>query len=69
MNVRDYQPDDPTTPADDAREHLDTIARGWRHVLDPIHTTGSGVIQGGIRPATEDEREEPPASSTPRSRP
>ena len=61
MKVRDYIADDePTTPADDARANLDTIARGWRHVLDPIHTTGSGVSQGGIRPATEDEREEPP---------
>lgn len=61
MKVRDYHADDdPTTPADEACANLDTIARGWRHVLDPIHTTGSGVSQGGIRPATEEEREEPP---------
>ena len=70
MKVRDYIADDePTTPADTAREHLDTIARGWRHVLDPIHTTGAGVSQGGIRSATEEEREEPPDArlDTPRT--
>lgn len=52
--------DQPATPAADARASLDTIARGWSHVLDPIRTTGSGVTQGGVRPATEDEVELPP---------
>lgn len=57
------------TPLDDVRGALDTIARGWRHVLDPIQTTGSGVTQGGVRPATEDELELPPDArlDTPRT--
>lgn len=48
-------PADETTPTDDARKSLDTISRGWRHVLDPIQTTGGSTTRGGIRPATEDE--------------
>lgn len=51
--------EEPTTPADDARTSLDTITRGWRHVLDPIETnTTTGSSRGGIRPATEDEADE-----------
>ncbi|MGG5257473.1 hypothetical protein [Phycicoccus avicenniae] len=50
----------PSTPVDEVRKALDTIARGWRHVLDPIRTTGAGVTQTGIRPATEEEHELPP---------
>ncbi|NUO96769.1 MAG: hypothetical protein HOW59_02440 [Nonomuraea sp.] len=47
------------TPADLAREHLTTIRRGWRHVLDPIETTTSSGTRGDTpRPATEDEADE-----------
>ena len=48
------------TPADVAREHLATIRKGWRHVLDPIETTttSSGSRGDTIRPATEDEADE-----------
>jgi hypothetical protein len=61
----------PTTPVEAARKDLDTIIRGWRHVLDPIQTTGAGVSRdgAGIRPATEDERELAPDArlDTPRT--
>lgn len=46
--------------ADEAREHLTTIRKGWHHVLDPIQTTGTGSTQNRPRPATEDEVELPP---------
>lgn len=48
------------SPADQAREHLATIRKGWRHVLDPIQTTGGGSIQRTERPATDDELDVPP---------
>lgn len=43
------------TPAEEAREHLATIRRGWRHVLDPIETTSVSSGTRTERPATEDE--------------
>lgn len=53
----DEQPE--ITPADDARESLATIRKGWRYVLDPIRTSGGGTTQGSdARPATEDEADE-----------
>jgi hypothetical protein len=48
------------TPLEEVREHLATIRRGWRHVLDPIKTSGGGATQRTERPATEDELELPP---------
>lgn len=60
---------DEATLADQARKALDTIRKGWPHVLDPIGTTSAGTFQTGIRPATEDEREPPPDArlDTPRT--
>lgn len=58
-----------TEQADAARDSLATIAKGWRHVLDPIETTSGGSTRRGIRPATEDEREFAPDArlDTPRT--
>lgn len=47
-----------TNPTDDARTSLDTITKGWRHVLDPIETTTTGSTRTGPRPATEDEADQ-----------
>ena len=60
---------EPTTPAEAARTALTTITKGWRHVLDPIETTGGGSARDTIRPATEDERELAPDArlDTPRT--
>jgi hypothetical protein len=46
------------TLADEARKHLDTIRKGWRHVLDPIDVTSGGSTRNTPRPATEDEADE-----------
>jgi hypothetical protein len=46
------------SPADQAREDLATIRKGWRHVLDPIETTTTSSSQRRERPATEDEADE-----------
>lgn len=50
---------EPASLADEAREHLTTIRKGWRHVLDPIESTGGGgSSMSAPRPATEDEVDE-----------
>jgi hypothetical protein len=53
---------DPSTEAtltDEARDHLTTIRKGWRHVLDPIDTPRGGTGNStGPRPATEEEADE-----------
>lgn len=41
-----------------AREHLATITKGWRYVLDPIDTPASGTTRNRPRPATEDEADQ-----------
>jgi len=53
-------PEQPTelSPADQAREDLTTIRKGWRHVLDPIETTSTSGSTRAVRPATEDEIDE-----------
>lgn len=54
------------TPAAAARDHLATIQRGWKHVLNPIRVE-RGATQGGPRAATEDDLELPidPSIDTP----
>lgn len=63
-NLRnDYTPtpgDPGTTPTDAARTALDTIRKGWRHVLDPINVERGGTAGTTTRPATEDDRDDPP---------
>ena len=56
--MTDQPEQQPLTPADQARADLDTIRRGWAHVLDPIATTSTSSAIRNERPATEDEADE-----------
>jgi hypothetical protein len=61
MTLTDVTDEQPTpTPTEAARDHLTTIRKGWRHVLDPIRVERGGTTQGGPRAETEDDLEIPP---------